>query len=173
MRSVEESSQRESIVSAVIPVILSGGAGTRLWPLSREMYPKQLLALTGKQTMLQDTAARLATITGAVAPIVVCNEAHRFTVAEQLRAMEMPASAILLEPSGRNTAPAGALAAPNALDNHAHPLLLGEPAGRSTALALARAALKALDIDADATLIVAPANHVVRNVRKFSGAEDT
>jgi mannose-1-phosphate guanylyltransferase/mannose-6-phosphate isomerase len=130
-------------VSAVIPVILSGGAGTRLWPLSREMYPKQLLALTGKQTMLQDTAARLAIIAGAIAPIVVCNEAHRFTVAEQLRAMEMPASAILLEPAGRNTAPAVALAA-----------------------------LKALDIDADATLIVAPADHVIRDARKFSQAAD-
>jgi mannose-1-phosphate guanylyltransferase / mannose-6-phosphate isomerase len=68
-------------VTQVIPVILSGGAGTRLWPLSREMYPKQLLALTSKQTMLQDTAARLGLIAGAVPPIVVCNEAHRFTVA--------------------------------------------------------------------------------------------
>ena len=84
-------------MTAVIPVILSGGAGTRLWPLSREMYPKQLLALTSKQTMLQDTAARLATIAGAIPPIVVCNEAHRFTVAEQLRAIEMPASAIVSE----------------------------------------------------------------------------
>ncbi|HUY84839.1 MAG TPA: sugar phosphate nucleotidyltransferase, partial [Steroidobacteraceae bacterium] len=70
-------------MSTVIPVILSGGAGTRLWPLSRETYPKQLLALAGKQTMLQDTALRLAAIAGASAPIVVCNEAHRFTVAEQ------------------------------------------------------------------------------------------
>jgi mannose-1-phosphate guanylyltransferase/mannose-6-phosphate isomerase len=130
-------------VSAVIPVILSGGAGTRLWPLSREMYPKQLLALTSKQTMLQDTAARLATIAGAIPPIIVCNEAHRFTVAEQLRAMEMHASAILLEPAGRNTAPAVALAA-----------------------------LKALDIDAEATLIIAPADHVIRDVRKFSAAAD-
>src|SRR5277367_926008 len=130
-------------MTAVIPVILSGGAGTRLWPLSREMYPKQLLALTSKQTMLQDTAARLATIRGAIAPIVVCNEAHRFTVAEQLRAMEMHASAILLEPAGRNTAPAVALAA-----------------------------LKALDIDADATLIVAPADHVIRDARKFAQAAD-
>jgi mannose-1-phosphate guanylyltransferase/mannose-6-phosphate isomerase len=130
-------------VSAVIPVILSGGAGTRLWPLSREMYPKQLLALTSKQTMLQDTAARLATIAGAIPPIIVCNEAHRFTVAEQLRAMEMRASAILLEPAGRNTAPAVALAA-----------------------------LKALDIDAEATLIIAPADHVIRDVRKFSEAAD-
>src|SRR5271169_1185652 len=95
----------------LIPVILSGGAGTRLWPLSREMYPKQLLALTSKQTMLQDTAARLAGIKGAAPPIVVCNEAHRFTVAEQLRTMGIGASAILLEPVGRNTAPAVALAA--------------------------------------------------------------
>ena len=86
---------------SVTPVILSGGAGTRLWPLSREMYPKQLLALTSKQTMLQDTAARLAAIAGAIAPIVVCNEAHRFTVAEQLRALGAQASAILLEPAGR------------------------------------------------------------------------
>ena len=127
----------------VIPVILSGGAGTRLWPLSREMYPKQLLALTSKQTMLQDTAARLAAITGASPPIVVCNEAHRFTVAEQLRAMDSKASAILLEPSGRNTAPAVALAA-----------------------------LKALELDAAATLVVAPADHVIRDVRKFSEAAD-
>ena len=92
-------------------MILSGGAGTRLWPLSREMYPKQLLALTGKHTMLQDTATRLAGIAGASAPIVVCNEAHRFTVAEQLRALGIRPRRILLEPAGRNTAPAVALAA--------------------------------------------------------------
>jgi mannose-1-phosphate guanylyltransferase len=98
-------------VTLLVPVILSGGAGTRLWPLSREMYPKQLLALTGKQTMLQDTVTRLAGIAGAQAPIVVCNEAHRFTVAEQIRALGLKASAILLEPVGRNTAPAVALAA--------------------------------------------------------------
>jgi mannose-1-phosphate guanylyltransferase/mannose-6-phosphate isomerase len=128
-------------VSAVIPVILSGGAGTRLWPLSREMYPKQLLALTSKHTMLQDTVARLATIAGAIAPIIVCNEAHRFTVAEQIRALECSASAILLEPAGRNTAPAVALAA-----------------------------LTAQELDADATLVVAPADHMIRDVRKFSQA---
>ena len=68
-------------MALLVPVILSGGAGTRLWPLSREMYPKQLLALTGKHTMLQDTVLRLAGIAGAAPPIVVCNEAHRFTVA--------------------------------------------------------------------------------------------
>ncbi|MEO7206730.1 MAG: mannose-1-phosphate guanylyltransferase/mannose-6-phosphate isomerase [Steroidobacteraceae bacterium] len=130
-------------MATVIPVILSGGAGTRLWPLSREMYPKQLLALTSKQTMLQDTAARLATIAAAIPPIVVCNEAHRFTVAEQLRALGVQALGILLEPAGRNTAPAVALAA-----------------------------LKAMDIDAEATLIVAPADHVIRDVRKFAQAAD-
>ena len=70
-------------MSVVFPVILSGGAGTRLWPLSREMYPKQLLALTSRYSMLQDTALRLSGIAGAAPPIVVCNEAHRFTVAEQ------------------------------------------------------------------------------------------
>ena len=81
-------------MALLVPVILSGGAGTRLWPLSREMYPKQLLALTGKHTMLQDTVLRLAGIAGAIAPIVVCNEAHRFTVAEQIRALGVGASAI-------------------------------------------------------------------------------
>jgi mannose-1-phosphate guanylyltransferase/mannose-6-phosphate isomerase len=83
-------------MSAVFPVILSGGAGTRLWPLSREMYPKQLLALTSSLTMLQDTAKRLAGIAGAAAPIVVCNEAHRFTVAEQLRSLGFEPAAILV-----------------------------------------------------------------------------
>src|SRR5579862_6460869 len=113
----------------MIPVILSGGAGTRLWPLSREMYPKQLLALAGRQTMLQETAERLAGIEGALDPIIVCNDAHRFTVAEQIRAIGRQASAILLEPVGKNTAPAVALAA-----------------------------LQAQKLDPEATLIVAPAD---------------
>ena len=130
-------------MTLLIPVILSGGAGTRLWPLSREMYPKQLLALTGAHTMLQDTALRLAGIAGAAAPIVVCNEAHRFTVAEQVRALGFSASAILLEPSGRNTAPAVALAA-----------------------------LAALKIDLDAVLVVAPADHVIRDVAQFQEAAE-
>jgi len=95
----------------LVPVILSGGAGTRLWPLSRELLPKQLLALTGERTMIQETAARLAGFPGATGPVVVCNEAHRFLVAEQLREMNLAPSAILLEPAGRNTAPAIALAA--------------------------------------------------------------
>ncbi|MGA2842854.1 MAG: mannose-1-phosphate guanylyltransferase/mannose-6-phosphate isomerase [Steroidobacteraceae bacterium] len=130
-------------MTAVFPVILSGGAGTRLWPLSREMYPKQLLALTSRYTMLQDTALRLAGIAGARAPIVVCNEAHRFTVAEQLHALDLEPSAILLEPAGRNTAPAVALAA-----------------------------LKAQELDADATMVVAPADHVIRDARAFQLAAD-
>jgi mannose-1-phosphate guanylyltransferase/mannose-6-phosphate isomerase len=99
----------------LVPVILSGGAGTRLWPLSREMLPKQLLALTGEKTMLQETAARLAGFEGATGPIIVCNEAHRFLVAEQMREMQLAPTAILLEPEGRNTAPAIALAAHSAL----------------------------------------------------------
>jgi mannose-1-phosphate guanylyltransferase/mannose-6-phosphate isomerase len=131
-------------MTSLIPVILSGGAGTRLWPLSREMYPKQLLALAGEQTMLQDTAARLAGVAAAIPPIVVCNEAHRFTVAEQLRALKIQPSAILLEPVGRNTAPAVALAA-----------------------------LKARQIDPEAVLVVAPADHVIRDVAAFRQAADT
>src|SRR3954463_981343 len=99
----------------LVPVILSGGSGTRLWPLSRELLPKQLLALTGERTMLQETVARLADFPGAAAPMVVCNEAHRFLVAEQLREMQVVPSGILLEPEGRNTAPAIALAAHAAL----------------------------------------------------------
>jgi mannose-1-phosphate guanylyltransferase / mannose-6-phosphate isomerase len=92
------------------PVVLSGGAGTRLWPLSRELYPKQLLPLVGERTMLQDTVHRLQGLDTAP-PIVVCNEAHRFLVAEQLRTLGSKARAIVLEPIGRNTAPAIAMAA--------------------------------------------------------------
>src|SRR2546430_6027419 len=97
------------------PVILSGGAGTRLWPLSRELYPKQLLALTGAHTLLQQTVLRLEGL-GAAAPVIVCNEAHRFLVAEQLRELQVAPRATLLEPFGRNTAPAIALGAHAALD---------------------------------------------------------
>jgi mannose-1-phosphate guanylyltransferase / mannose-6-phosphate isomerase len=94
----------------ITPVILSGGMGTRLWPLSRELYPKQLLPLVGERTMLQETLHRLGGV-DVTAPIVVCNEAHRFLVAEQLRHSGSKPQAILLEPVGRNTAPAIALAA--------------------------------------------------------------
>jgi len=94
----------------LIPVVLSGGSGTRLWPLSRELYPKQLLPLVGERTMLQETLLRLAGM-DAAAPILVCNDAHRFLVAEQMRQLDIRPQAILLEPVGRNTAPAIALAA--------------------------------------------------------------
>jgi len=124
----------------MIPVVLSGGSGTRLWPLSRELYPKQLLPLVGELTMLQETVARLEGLPVA-APIIVCNEAHRFLVAEQLRVVNHAASAIVLEPRGRNTAPAIALAAQTAV------------AG-----------------DADALLLVLPADHVIRNVPAFHRA---
>ncbi len=92
------------------PVILSGGAGSRLWPASREFYPKPLLPMFGERTLLQDTAIRLDGIESVQAPLFVCNEEHRFLVAEQVRALGKDTEAILLEPEGRNTAPAIALA---------------------------------------------------------------
>jgi mannose-1-phosphate guanylyltransferase len=109
----------------IIPVILAGGNGTRLWPLSRTAFPKQFLPLTSKLSMLQETAARINGLTN-VAPIVICNEEHRFLVAEQMRKQEIKAS-ILLEPVGRNTAPAIALAALRAINDSSYgefPVLL-------------------------------------------------
>ena len=108
------------------PVLLSGGSGTRLWPLSREAYPKQFLPLAGDATMLQATWRRVAALTDA-APIVVAGEDHRFLVAEQLRQIGAPTPAILLEPVGRNTAPAIAAAALQAMANGEDPLLLVLP----------------------------------------------
>ncbi|MBI3343695.1 MAG: mannose-1-phosphate guanylyltransferase/mannose-6-phosphate isomerase [Gammaproteobacteria bacterium] len=93
------------------PVILSGGSGSRLWPLSREHYPKQLLALVGERTLLQETVCHLEGVKEAAEPIVVCNEEHRFLVAEQIRQLGGKPSNIILEPAGRNTAPALTLAA--------------------------------------------------------------
>jgi len=112
----------------IVPVILSGGAGTRLWPLSRELYPKQLLPLVGEHTMLQETLLRLEGLPDMGAPLVVCNEAHRFLAAEQLRAIGQHPAAIILEPVGRNTAPAVALAALQATADGGDPLLLVLPA---------------------------------------------
>jgi len=131
------------------PLILSGGSGTRLWPLSREMYPKQLLPLIGKRTMLQETAARVSGLPDLAAPIVVCNESHRFMVAEQMRECGTSPQAIILEPVGRNTAPAVAVAALVALD---------------------RARKSKGGNDADPILLVLPADHVIRDVSAFQSA---
>ena len=131
----------------LIPVILSGGSGTRLWPLSRELYPKQLLPLVGKGTMLQETLARLAGVADLGAPLVVCNESHRFLVAEQLLEGGTKPQAILLEPVGRNTAPAVTIAAMAAVAD--------APAGKA---------------HADPVLLILPADHVIRDVHAFQAA---
>ncbi|MFT3734324.1 MAG: mannose-1-phosphate guanylyltransferase/mannose-6-phosphate isomerase [Rhodocyclaceae bacterium] len=112
------------------PVILSGGSGTRLWPASREQYPKQLLPLTADETLLQITATRLRQLAGieVAQPIVVTNEDHRFIIAEQLRQIGKPSNRIVLEPVGRNTAPAMELAAQVAQLDGADPVLLVMPA---------------------------------------------
>jgi len=113
------------------PVILSGGAGTRLWPLSRELYPKQLLPLLGDSSLLQDTVLRMDGLERHCTvhnPLVVCNEEHRFMVAEQLRQVNRPASSILLEPIGRNTAPALTVAALAAAAENPEQILLALPA---------------------------------------------
>lgn len=110
----------------ILPVILSGGSGTRLWPLSREAYPKQFLALAGDQTMLQATWERVAPIAGRP-PLVVANEEHRFVAAEQLQQLGVQPQAILLEPVGRNTAPAIAVAALEATLEEGDPVLLVLP----------------------------------------------
>jgi len=111
--------------SRVVPVVLAGGVGSRLWPLSREMYPKQFMPLIGDElSMLQSTLTRLQGLDGLAAPIVVCNEAHRFFVAEQLRQIDINNARIILEPEARNTAPAVALAAYEALDKDINPTLL-------------------------------------------------
>ena len=113
---------------AICPIILSGGSGSRLWPLSREFFPKQLLALVSDLTLLQETARRTDSFGDALAPIVVCNEEHRFLVAEQLREIGKPAQALILEPEGRNTAPALTLAAMWLKQHNLNPVMLVMPA---------------------------------------------
>jgi mannose-1-phosphate guanylyltransferase len=107
----------------ILPVIMAGGSGSRLWPLSRQQFPKQFLTLLGDDSMLQTTAKRLKGLDHLPA-LVICNEEHRFSVAEQFRANAIKTSGIILEPVGRNTAPAIALAAIQALKNGDDPLLL-------------------------------------------------
>jgi len=127
----------------VHPVILSGGAGTRLWPVSRTLYPKQLLPLVSERTMLQETVRRVAG-KGFAPPVVVCNEEHRFLIAGQLRELDIAPSRMVLEPVGRNTAPAAAVAAL---------LLAGD--------------------DADAVMLLLPSDHVVEDVSGFLAAVET
>ncbi len=130
----------------IIPVILSGGSGSRLWPLSRAMRPKQFLGVTEQQTLFQLTLARVQQLDGALSPIIVANHEHRFLAAEQARVLGVDPIAILLEPTGRNTAPAIAVAALQARADNADPLILVMPsdhiiqdiAAFNTAVALAR-----------------------------------
>ncbi|MCP9808584.1 mannose-1-phosphate guanylyltransferase/mannose-6-phosphate isomerase [Cyanobium sp. HWJ4-Hawea] len=113
-------------MSTLVPVILCGGTGTRLWPLSRASYPKQYwpLAGAGDETLLQQTQLRLKGLAGLAPPLLICNEDHRFIVAEQMRQIDVEPAAILLEPIGRNTAPAVAVAALQATAWGEDPLLL-------------------------------------------------
>ena len=112
----------------IYPVILSGGAGSRLWPMSREFLPKPLLPLVGERTLLQDTALRLSGLEGVSAPLFVCNEEHRFMLAEQVREVGQEPAGIILEPEGRNTAPALTLAALYLAEDSPEALMVVMPA---------------------------------------------
>lgn len=124
----------------LIPVILCGGSGSRLWPLSRESYPKQYLSINSndKKSLLQKTHARIKDIEGIQNPILICNEEHRFIAAEQMRSIKVTPSSIILEPIGRNTAPAIALSA-----------------------------LKAIEKDKNSNILVLSSDHEIKNQEKF------
>ena len=128
----------------IVPVVLLGGSGTRLWPVSRKNHPKQFLNLTGDQTLLQATLSRLDGLKGLESSIVICNEEHRFTTAEQLTEMNRDLGDIILEPVGKNTAPAVAIGAMQALKSHD-----------------------------DVLLLVLPADHVIRDSKAFHNAIST
>jgi len=123
------------------PVILSGGSGTRLWPMSRSLYPKQLLALVGDRSLLQDAVLRVSGDAGFAAPLIIANEEHRFIIAEQLREIGAAADALVLEPMGRNTAPAACVAA-----------------------------LRLAASDPDALMLVMPSDHVIGDLAAFHAA---
>ncbi len=129
------------MLSNIIPVILSGGSGTRLWPLSRKQYPKQYLPLVGDNTMLQETILRLNGLDNLADPIIICNSDHRFLVAEQCQQIDINNPTILLEPVGRNTAPA-----------------------------IAAAALQSLQDSEDKLLLVLSADHVIQDIDAFHQA---
>ncbi|HEX4272423.1 MAG TPA: mannose-1-phosphate guanylyltransferase/mannose-6-phosphate isomerase [Rhizomicrobium sp.] len=122
---------------SVHPVVLSGGAGSRLWPLSRSLFPKQLLALAGEHSLIQDTVLRVQS-EAFLSPLIICNVEHRFLIAEQMREAGITPQAIVLEPIGRNTAPAAAIAA----------LMVAEK-------------------DPEGVLLLMPADHIVRNGAAF------
>ena len=105
----------------ILPIILSGGSGTRLWPLSRKHYPKQFISLINETSLFQDTILRLPK--NLENPLILCNEEHRFIAAEQLRQINKISNGIILEPEGKNTAPAIALAAFHELNNNRDPIL--------------------------------------------------
>jgi mannose-1-phosphate guanylyltransferase/mannose-6-phosphate isomerase len=130
--------------ATLYPVILSGGSGTRLWPLSRQALPKQLLPLASQQSMLQETVLRLKGLPELAAPLLICNDEHRFMIAEQLREIGVEPHAIILEPVGRNTAPAVAVAA-----------------------------LKLMEVDENALMLVLPADHLISDVKAFHQSVQT
>ena len=126
--------------ATIYPAILSGGAGTRLWPLARASTPKQLLALYGKNTLIQDTALRAA-LPDAAPPLVICGERHRFVVAEQMQKVGISPAAIVLEPMGRNTAPAVAIIS----------LMIAEK-------------------DSQGLILLLPSDHVIQDAEAFEAA---
>jgi mannose-1-phosphate guanylyltransferase / mannose-6-phosphate isomerase len=127
----------------IVPVLMSGGAGSRLWPMSRELYPKQLHNLCSERSMLQDTALRVGDGARFAAPLVICNQEHRFIIAEQMRQVGLTPDTIVLEPVGRNTAAACAVAA-----------------------------LKVAEQDPDGLMLVLPADHQIHDAAGFRAAVD-